>query len=265
MEIPDKELFRIVTLTNGMYKGEYRIYWNRYIYEKLEPGSRLYKWGDCSKSLAGDWVETYDGTCIQILDKRPYTAKNGSRTHHFYRFATATVYSWTLHKTGITKYRQFQGNFMTAGRHSLKMTTMKGNDHQKVRFASFLANGINPLKAYRIAFNFSVTLDIVSLHRRVNQMIGDKVVQKELVVQIAPLVEQLSEEFPDDSIVLELKTLLDSSKPGSADHRENLKFIMNLLGKLPERITGGRKQKLVEQAEYEDLEPPPQLTEGAKA
>lgn len=255
MEIPDNKLYREVRLTNGIHSGVYRIYWNKYICEKMEKRAVIYKWGDIEvlKAEAGNWVETYDGTVIQILDIRIYKDKK-NRIFHFFKFPVATVYAWTNY-LGITKFRQFQGNFMTAGRNTMKMT-IAGSDNQKVRFASYIVSGMNPLKAYRLAFNNLAPTTVTTLHRRVNQMITDDIVRKEIVSQIEPLIDKINKSFSDERLINELDDLLTRSRKGTDAHRENIKFIMALMNKLPEHMYPNKKKDKAIDINYEEVKPP---------
>lgn len=256
MNIPDEQLFRTITLTKGLYIGEHKLYWNAYICKLFEHNTRIYKWGQSEvlEAIAGDWVETYDGTVFQILDKRIYNDKKRNRQFFFYRFPIATVYAWET-KKGY-KYRQLFGNFMSMSRGNMRQNTVAGSDNQKVRFATYLVSGINPLKAYRLAFNNFATLPVTTLHRRVNQMITDEIVKKELFTQLEPLVEQLNTEFSDEKLVQELKILLQASRKGSDAHRENIKFIMALLNKLPDAMYGGKNRKIAQEIPYQQISPP---------
>lgn len=257
MEIPEDKLFRIIILTKGLYEGQHKLYWNTHICKLYEKNVKIYKWGQIEvlNAEAGDWVETYDGTVFQILHKRIYKDKNRNRQFIFYRFPIATVYAWET-KTGY-KYRQLFGNFMNMSRNNMRMNTLAGSDNQKLRFATYLVSGINPLKAYRLAFNNFATLPVTTLHRRVNQMITDEIVKKELFTQLEPLVEQLNTEFSDERLVRELKELLERSRKGSDAHRENIKFIMALLNKLPDAMYPNKaNRKLAQEVAYQQVTPP---------
>ena len=255
MEIPEDKLYRIITLSKGMYQGEYRLYWNRYICEQFESNITVVKWGYCTSIKAGDWIETYDGTLLQCLDRRDYYDKRKNRRHFiFIRTPIATVYIWET-KEGY-KYRQLFGNFMSMNRSTMRQKTVAGSSNQKIRFATYLVSGLNPLKAYRLAFNNYATLPVTTLHRRVNQMITDEIVKKELFEQLEPLVERLNTEFSDQRLVNELRELLDRSRKGSDAHRENIKFIMALLNKLPQAMYPGSKAQKSLAQEVQIISPP---------
>ncbi|WP_448506065.1 hypothetical protein [Immundisolibacter sp.] len=254
MDIPEDKLYRIITLTKGLYEGEHKLYWNSYICKLFEHCERVYKWGnnEVLDAVAGDWVETYDGTVFQILHKRIYKDKKRNRQFVFFRFPIATVYAWETLKG--YKYRQLFGNFMSMSRGNMKSNTIAGSSNQKIRFATYLVSGLNPLKAYRLAFNNYATLPVTTLHRRVNQMITDEIVKKELFEQLEPLVEKLNTEFSDQRLVDELKELLDRSRKGSDAHRENIKFIMALLNKLPDAMYPNNKnKKIATEIQYQEV------------
>ena len=258
MEIPDNKLFRIVTLPAGNFKGKHRIYWNAYICNLYETAP-IFKWDtkECHNAVVGDWIDTLDGTVMQILDIRDHPSKNNKRVHRFYRFCTATVYSWTRQKDDLIQYRRLQGNFMTASNHSLKMTTKSGSQNQKLRFAAYIVSGINPLKAFRLAFSYYQTDTITTLHRKVNTMINDDIVKKEILIQSEPLIDEISEAFPNNRFVTELNELLTHSKKGSKDHRDNILLIMDLLGKLPSRLSTNKPNpKDTDEVPYDEVSIP---------
>lgn len=255
MEIPEDKLYRTITLTKGLYEGQHKLYWNPYICRLFEGDVTIYKWGqdEVLTAIAGNWVETFDGTVFQILHKRIYKDKKRNRQFIFFRFPIATVYAWETLKG--YKYRQLFGNFMSMSRGNMKQNTVAGSDNQKVRFATYLVSGINPLKAYRLAFNNFATLPVTTLHRRVNQMITDEIVKKELFEQLEPLVDKLNTEFSDQRLVDELRELLDRSRKGSDAHRENIKFIMALLNKLPDAMypKGTNSKKIAAEVSYTEV------------
>ena len=79
-----------------------------------------------------------------------------------------------------------------------------------------------------------------------------------------PLVEKLGEEFTDDRLIKELDLMLDNSRKGSSDHRENIKFIMALLNKLPETLNPGKgKKNMAVEIDYSEVQPP-QLGQAEK-
>ena len=257
MEIPEDKLYRIVKLKNGQYQGEYRIYWNKYIWSLFEH-TDIYEWGnkECLQAQAGDWIETYDGTILPLLRMRIHKDKK-KRTFHFFYFPVATVYSWTNWENK-TQFRQLQGNFMYGTKNQIGMKTIAGSNNQKLRFVHYIIAGLNPLKAYRIAFNNKSTLPVTTLHRKVNQLMSDEIVKKEIFNQIQPLVEKLGEQFSDERLINELDELLERSRKGSDAHRENIKFIMALLNKLPSAMYPGKnsaKDRAIE-AQYSEVAPP---------
>lgn len=254
MEIAEDKLYRIITLSSGQHIGEYRLYWNETICRLLEDNPSILKWGDCLNAQAGDWIITYDGTVMQALSRREYIDKS-KRKFIFFKFPIATVYIWQ--RKDKWNYRQLFGNFMSMERHSM-IKAWEGTDNQKVRFATLIIAGINPLNAYRMAFNNHMTLPIASLHRKVNQLMSDEIVQKEIITQLQPLADRLSDEFNDNRLVKELDLLLANSRKGSDAHRENIKFIMALLNKLPAAMYPGSKKdkSLAVDTAYETVAPP---------
>lgn len=246
MEIPDDKLYRIVKLTKGQFEGEYKYYWNKHIFSLLEPHRTFYQWGspEIIKAVPGDFIEAFDGIIVPLLDVRKYTDKK-NRRFHFCRFPTATTYYYFT-ATNELKFRQFQGNFMTAGRNSLKMNTIPGSENQKVRFVSYLVAGLHPFKAFRLAMNNNSTLPVTTLHRKVNQLVNDEIVRNEISTQLAPFMNELDQKFDDKRLVNELDMLLERSRKGSDAHRENIKFILGLLNKLPDHMKEKNKKSFKE-------------------
>lgn len=251
MNIEDAKLFRIVTIPRGNFEGQYRVYWNAHILQKYEPDTTLQIWGDCWDADVGDWVESYDGTCLQILKIRTHQDKQKKypRLYRFFRFPVSTIYAYQ-NKHEI-KYREFYGNFMTAhkdkqGHMPLSMT---GKENQKIRFVSMVLRGLNPIKAWRVELGKNLgPVEIPQIHRRLNVLMNDKVIIRELKDQLAPFLTEMEKSFTDESLVTEIKSLLENSNKGTVVHRDNIEFVLGILNKMPVNLAN-QKRKLTMQIE----------------
>lgn len=255
MNIPDNLLYREVINQNGEFAGTFRVYWNKHILKLMEPDAECYKWLNSWDAPVGCYIESMDGTCLQLLNKREYKEKK--YLTRWYRFAVTTVYARRF-PSGIVKYRDFYGNFMTASKSTLEKfpRTYLGKDNQKVRFASLILQGLNPIKAYQTSYGFRTTTHISSLHKRINRLMTDEIVVKEIKDQLVPFMSEMGKAFTDDELIKEIKSLLQNSVKGSPAHRDNIEFVLHLSGRMPKDITSKRKLKMIEMEE--EINPPPQ-------
>lgn len=255
--VKEIDLYRIFKVDKGDYKGEYRLYFNRKVAEYYLPDRKIYKWGDdeCLQAEAGDYIESYDGSVVMLIRKRVYTSKKTQVPFYFFRFPMSTITAYVTKTKGI-KFREFYGQMAYINKGEIVPKIRQGSDNQKIRFVSMLLSGVHPFKAYRIAFGKFDPIEIGNLHRKVNKLMTDEVVRTEINEQLVPFIEQLNEEFSDNKIVQQLKLLIDNSRKGSDAHRENIKFIMALLNKLPQAMYSGSKAQKSLAQEVQVISPP---------
>jgi len=239
------DIYREFRILSGQFAGTHRVYWNNDICRKYEHIDTIKKWAIDSLEV-GDWVESLDGSCCQLLDKRIYTDKK-KRQHTFYRFPMTTITSYYTMK-GISKWNNF---FASLSSRSYQLTNSKADSytHQKVRFVAYIINGINPLKAYRLAFNNYTTMPIASLHRRVTNILKERDTLMELREQLAPFRDELEQKIDNKTLLGHIEALLENSVKGSKEHRENIRFVLELLNK-----TSQKKQ--IKDIEYEEMDEP---------
>lgn len=235
----------------GQYAGIHRVYWNSSICKQYEKIDNVKRWAIDREIAVGEWVESLDGSCCQLIAKRTHIDSKG-RAHTFHRFPMCTITSYYTMK-GEYRYNNFFAS-LAARNGDIPYRRGETGYHQKIRFISFILAGINPLKAYRIAFDYYTTVSIASLHRKITKILTDKDIQMEIQKQLTPFIEELESRLTEKSLIEELDLLIRNSKKGSREHRENLEFVLKLLNKIPSN--GSAKQ--IEQASYEEV-PLPQL------
>lgn len=257
--INELDLYRTFKVAKGQYEGEYKLYFNRTVAAHYLPENiKIYKWGDneCLNAEAGDYIESYDGSVVILIRKRIYTSKATQMPFYFFRFPMCTITAYTP-KTKPVKFREFYAQAAYLNKGMVVPRIERGSRNQKIRFATMIISGVHPFKAYRIAFSKLEPIQINTLHRRINMLITDEVVQKEIKDQLLPLAERLGEEFTDERLVKELGLLLQASRKGSDAHRENIKFIMALLNKLPDAMyPNGKNKKIAAEVPYSEVRPP---------
>ena len=97
------------------------------------------------------------------------------------------------------------------------------------------------------------------LNEKVLSLITDKEVVAVINENKVELQDKIKEAFSDDRMVKELMDLLDRSRKGTDAHRENIKFVLALLNKLPDSMVN-KKLKSVNEipvTPYEEVPPPP--------
>jgi hypothetical protein len=257
MNIPDNKLYREVINQTGQFAGTYRVYWNKHILKLMEPETRCHPWLDSWDAPVGDYIESMDGTCLLLLDKRELKDKDVRYTTRFFRFPVSTIVV-RKYPDGTVKYRDFYGNFMTASKSTQEQQPRSfiGKDNQKIRFASLILQGLNPIKAYQAVHSWRATTPIHSIHKRINKLMSDEIVVKEIKNQIVPFMSEMGKNFTDEELIKEIKSLLKNSVKGSPAHRDNIEFVLHLSGKMPKETTQKRKLKMIQMEE--EISPPPE-------
>lgn len=244
-------MYREHKVYHGNYQGTYRIYWNADACREHENNVRIKRWRFDELEI-GDWVESDDGTVAQLLDIK---VSKGNKPVYFYRFAFTTVTSYKYtNKEGINihKYNKFNANYTPINSSSVS-TIYPERANSKIRFATYIALGINPTKAYQMVyFNWSKKFSSkTSLQRKATNMIKDKVVKQELMNQLSEFRDKLNSKFNDEIIIAHIEELLSFSKKGSREHRENIQFVLEMLGKKEMKDDSNAVD-----AEYEEVKPP---------
>lgn len=243
------DIYREYRIQSGQYAGIHKIYWNSDICRQYEQIDTVKRWAIDKNLEVGDWIESLDGSCCQLLSKRTFTDKRG-REHTFYRFPMTTITAYYTMKK-VLKWNNFHAS-LSSRNSGLANSKPNSSIYQKIRFVSYIINGINPLKAYRLAFNHKYTISIASLHRRVTNLLKEREVIMELKEQLAPFRKELENKVSNQTLLEHIEKLLQFSKLGSKEHRENIKFVLELLNKIPSK-------KKIEDVEYEEAEEIPLL------
>jgi len=241
--INELDLWRTFQVLKGQYAGEYKLYFNRKVAEYYLPDSvKIYKWGEyeCLEARAGDYIESYDGSVCILIRVRRYVSKTTTCPFYFFRFPMCTITAYQTKTVGF-KFREFYAQLTYLNKDKVSPVVLYGSKNQKLNFAQMLVGGVHAFKAYRIAFGFNQPLGIETLHKRISNLMKDEIVIAEIRTQVMPLMEKLGENFTDARLAKELSQLIDMSRKGSDAHRENIKFIMALMDKLPEKMYPGSK------------------------
>lgn len=260
--VEEKDLYRIFTIHKGSNAGDYKLYFNRTVAQHYLPENiHIYKWGEveCMSAQPGDYIEAYDGAVVMLMNVRPYVSKQNKVPFWFFRFPMCMIRAYRL-RNGTYKFGEFYAQMTYLNKNRLVSTMRYGTDNMKIRFATLIVAGVHPIKAYRLAFgaNWITSLDIRSLNKRINNIMKDEVVKAEILQQIQPLVDKLGDKFSDERLVQELDLMLSNSRKGSDAHRENIKFIMALLNKLPDNMysKGNSKKDRAINADFTEVSPP---------
>lgn len=245
MEIPNDKLYRIITIQKGKYQGDYKIYWNRYIAEQFGVKDIL-NWlnDDLRYATNMQYIESMDGTCVPLL----YISRRTDKTREFYfcYFPNIMTYFYRNFKYEHFVKRNFYGNII-GNRHTLTKPGAITNSLKKKTFVSYILSGVNPVTAYTLAFN---ALYHPSLTGKVIKLMDDKIVRKEISIVYNQFRSKLEKHFTEEELIKEISSLITSSKKGSNTHRENLKFLLELMGKM-----GNDKLLNATETPYEELPP----------
>ncbi len=222
----------------NMYAGIHLIYENEKEFRSSLPNSnvKLHTWAvdDYREYTVGDYIQAEDGYIVQILVIKEMKSKKQRKGRTvFIRFPMGTfaVYEKT---DGTVNYPRFYAQFTTGdkgsagGRSRSNFTGSK--DEAKRRFANLIVEGFDHRDAFRAAFGYYRLLTPSQIERKITKLFKDKIVLEELHNLLEPYNENLKSKFPDKMLLDHLKDLLDKCKKGSAQHRENIMFILRLRG-----------------------------------
>ena len=258
MEIEDSKLYREFIIKNGKYAGSYKIYWNRHIFRLFDQDSYLFNWlndniddVNIKDGYYNDkevYIESMDGIVMRLLEKIRKVDKKG-RIFYFCKFPTTYVYYY-YRVDGKKVHRNFYGNFMYTGNSTLRQYGEKITNKQKALFVTLVLNKVDIYEAYKIATG-KRSYNFATLNKRIMDMLNDKIVKKELSIQLQEFNNKLNEYFTDEMILKELKSLIENSRKGTLAHRENIKLILELTNRYP---TAQRKANITD-IEYEEVIP----------
>jgi len=221
-----------------MYNGIHLIYENEKEFRSSVPNSnvKLHKWAvdDFKDFQVGDYVIAEDGYIVQILAIKEMKSKKERKGRTvFIRFPMGT-FAVYQRVDGTVHYPRFYAQFTTGdkgsagGRSRSNFTGSK--DESKIRFAYLIVEGFDHRDAFRAAFGYYRLLTPSQIEKKITKLFNDKIVIDELRELLEPYNENLKSKFPDKMLLDHLKDLLDKCKKGSAQHRENIMFILRLRG-----------------------------------
>ena len=254
MEIDEKQLYRI-------YKDE-RIYFNRYIYNLFERNSNIYKWKeDITGIQAGDWVEAEDGYVLKLLRIRTYKMV----TFYFFVNCQTVVRKYSKKNSIDIKYywSKFLGGYTGLTNNRGYLSKYPEVKIKKRTFATLVANGMHPYKAYRAAYDFKHTLSTESLNYKIMELVKDKevikIIKENKMEESEKFKQDMQEAFNDEALIKEMKLLLSTCRKGSIAHMEILKFILAISDKLPNKMYNKKKEieNTIEVIPYNEVPPPP--------
>lgn len=243
--------YREYEIHYGKYAGRYKIYWNPSICEMYE-GIRVKRWQTDSTITIGDWVESDDGLCCQLI--AVYKARG--RILSFYKFPMVTLVGRTKKDGTLIRQRLLcnytpLGSSTVSGKH--RNNVLK--DSQKVQYATYLAMGIEINKAYKKVFMSErrrcAAMKLGAIHPEAYKLLEDPTVREELTRQLEPFQEKLKGRLTEEKIINHIEELLEKSQRGSKDHRENIRFVLNLIN--------DKDVRNVPEAEFKELPPPEEI------
>ena len=222
----------------SMYGGTHLLYENEKEFRSSVPNSnvKLHNWAvdDYNQYTVGDYVQAEDGYIVQTLAIKEMKSKKQRKGRTvFIRFPMGTFAVYEK-ADGTVNYPRFYAQFTTGdkgsagGRSRSNFTGSK--DEAKRRFANLIVEGFDHRDAFRAAFSYYRLLTPSQIERKITKLFKDKIVLEELHNLLEPYNENLKSKFPDKMLLDHLKDLLDKSKKGSAQHRENIMFILRLRG-----------------------------------
>lgn len=223
----------------------------------------------------GTWMHLTDGTVAQLLYRRrlhltPAQLKVfGNMPARFaMRFAFLTVPMWYRKRTDdwargrVLGQPNLDSTRMTpnAAKYVLGKTHKKDEQiAMKLAFAQFILLGKSPRDAIHAVITLYETRFVSNLKvdKLRNAFMSDELVSTTIINGVAPFKELLARRFPEEQLANELQKLLESSRPGTMSHRENLKFILELTGLYSgEARKPLNKKQEAETIPFEDISPP---------
>jgi hypothetical protein len=239
------EAEKLVTKLNRN-DGEHLIYFNEEVFRVLT-GLEPKHW---RKDLiqGNDWVVTDDGSVIECLRVNYYNDVEGKRDVYYCKFPVSGNHYYRISRTtGEIYYSRLYG------RVTRQVKDYRYRVDEVYLFTQLLLSGMSIKDAFRTATKKSYN------SYRVLTMMNSKQF-KDLIMEDSNIIGKLRQRFTDDVLLKEIELLIDRSRKGSDSHRENIKFLMLLTGKLPEQFYDKKIKTLprIQEADYREL-PPPQI------
>lgn len=259
----DKKFYvREYEVLYGKHKGVYKIYFNRHWLLLDHPDAKIVKWNDPEMLNAkpGDWFEGTDGGCCQLLDLKIVEPKWRYKDYWTYVYTFChTILKQLVRKKDMhfpkhyfnvlispvnrSRYTSFREEYYVQSRYKIDVI-------RKLKFiyrTCILGEDIT--KAYE---------DIYKRKRKKYQIYAYAIkayletINKGLEMK-EEFIAKLKQYFTDEKLMEEMIMLIERSRKGSDAHRQNLQFLLELLG-----YKENKKDKLIKakDAEFEELKPP---------
>jgi len=232
------------------------IYFNEYVYEILNDTTNLkiHKWRDLdiNNISVGDYIIADDDYVLRILNIRQYNDV------YFIKLPNVQV-TLRIYK-GKYYYSKLLGGY-TGLNNTRGANSKYDNNNMEIKkkvFAELISNGLHPYNAYRTAFKNKRIMASGTLNSKILNLLKDKEVIKILKENKMELEDKIKEAFSDERMVTELMDLLARSRKGSDAHRENIKFVLALLNKLPDTMVNKKLKSVnnIELTPFEEVQPP---------
>lgn len=240
-------MYREYKIQSGSYVGTHKIYLHPDYWRKDYPDSVLKVWTKDLVYEVGDWVQSMDGFVCQVLKVSPM--KNVI-TVMFIRFPMGTM---TLYqkKDKTYKFSNFYAIMTPYEKNSVnKNGRVDKTSTQRIKFAYLVSQGVELTSAYQQAFPFKYK-QYFTIKREIKHLLQDELVRNTLMTELKPFTDKLNERITEDQIIVHLEELLEKSRKGSQNHRENIKFIMELKG----MIKPESNKRMIENADYTEILP----------
>jgi len=246
-------LKRDYKIYNGNCEGTHYIYDNKEELLKDYLDIKIWEWRDNNLDSyeIGDWIKTDDGFYVQILKTRKLYNKEKRNINTFIRFPMGTFCVYRRKDSGFTYPKllsfisKLDSSSISGSYRNLDRDVM-----QKIKFATYILTGVEPHKAYILAYKPITSLTSYQCKRKAVKLMNDKIVRNEISNQLQTFVTQVDDTFSIERLVTELDRLLTLSKAGTKDHRENIEFIMELKGI---RKRQNSKPGKIEEISYEEI------------
>jgi hypothetical protein len=244
------------------YNGVHYIYENQEECRKHQNDVRIWKWAidDVRKYNIKDWLQAEDGYVVQILHIRTMVNKYGYVTY-FVRVPMGT-FACNIRQDDSVRFPRLYAQFSNGTKTSASIRSrFHYGIHEKIKFASLIVAGVHPFKAYSLIYRPKTFLTNYQLNSKVTELMADDVVQKEISGALAKFQNDFDNKFSYEKILEHLEELLDNSEKGTAAHRGNIQFIMELK-KMIASSKGKNNAAKVQKAEeigFEEQEDAPEL------
>lgn len=250
-------MIREYRIYNGNFEGTHLIFDNSIELLEKYPNAKLWMWrdGQLDSYQVGDWMKAEDGFYIQILHIRNMLRKKDKMNiNTFIRFPVGTFCVYRKRDNTFT-YPKLLASIskLDSGSISGQYRNLDRDAMLKIKFASYILAGVEPGKAYLMAYQPIQRLTPYQFNKKALTLMSDEIVKNEVKNQLETFINKVDEKFPIERIITALDDLLTCSRKGTKNHRENIELIMELKG-LKQRSPALVKEKAkIQEASYEEI------------